>query len=119
MTCNCCDREFEYIAVHASFLGPYSFGYCEECDAHCAEDYRIVDGIVKRQQCIRATRADWVLEECSVYVNGEYMNLKTYLEQNRERYFYEFGIDRHQPTFTSRFFEALSNQAINKVLINH
>lgn len=105
--CDCCKREFKKLSVHASALGPYTFGYCKECDKNLCQPVDVLEGIVRVHKCIHATRADFIRESHTVYVEGKYINMGMYLHNNRERYFSEYGIDRNFPTSVSRLLHKL------------
>ena len=105
--CECCHKEVEKVSVHASLLGPFSFGYCNTCDENHAEPRYVLENIVRNKKCIHGTKAEWVRKSMSVYYNNEYVNMQKFLDDNKERFIVEYGIDRNEPIWSDRELKAL------------
>jgi hypothetical protein len=100
--CDCCVRMSKEISVHASSLGPFSFGYCIECDKNRAEPADVLENIVKNRKCIHGTRAEGIRKYCSVYIDGDYVKMQKFLDDNQESFITKYDIPRDQPTFAER-----------------
>jgi hypothetical protein len=50
MRCDVCKRQTESPNVHASGIGPFSFAYCSECDAHNAEPIETFLNLIKLEK---------------------------------------------------------------------
>lgn len=108
--CDCCGRISSVISVHASLLGPFSFGYCKECDENHTEPADVLESIVKIQKCINGTRSEVVRNGCSVYVEGEYVKMQKFLDDNQETFITKYDIPRDEPTSFERLLKTIKDK---------
>lgn len=78
--CDCCGKP-ESVGVCSSALGPISLSYCRECAVRHAEPAWLV---VTTYCCTGGDLADWVLDNMTTVVDGDYLPVREFIARNKD-----------------------------------